>query len=102
MNLTINDCNSNSLYSEWFVDITLDNNQLIQQPFFNGYGLTDFPSQSQWIQALQNSLPQLINYNLGYYINNSTLYVQNLLCGQNLQNQTFELNVGINFSINCS
>ena len=102
MNLTINDCNSNSLYSEWFVDVTLDNNQLIQQPFFNGYGLTDFPSQSQWIQALQNSLPQLINYNLGYYINNSTLYVQNLLCGQNLQNQTFELNVGINFSINCS
>lgn len=102
VDLSLNDCDSNSLLSQWFVDIKLNGTQLIQYQFYTGYGLTDFPTQSQWLNALQTVLPQLNNYNLGYYINNSTLYVQSLLCGQQLQNQNFELNVGINFSISCN
>ena len=52
--------------------------------------------------ALNNYLPQLNNFNLSYYISNSTLYVQNLDCGQDFLNQTFKLNVGINFSLACN
>jgi hypothetical protein len=103
--LTFNDCDLNSLYSTWYVDINVGGNQLIQQSFFDGYGLNNsdsFPTQSQWVSALQTYLPQLNNYNLNYYISNSILYVQNLDCGQDFLNQTFNLNVGINFSLACN
>ena len=102
---TFTDCDLNSLYSIWYVDINVGGNQLIQQSFFEGYGLTGpqaYPTQGQWVVALNNYLPQLNNFNLSYYISNSTLYVQNLDCGQDFLNQTFKLNVGINFSLACN
>jgi hypothetical protein len=103
--LTFTDCDLNSLYSVWYVDINVGGNQLIQQPFFEGYGLNGaqaYPTQGQWSVALNNYLPQLNNFNLSYYISNSILYVQNLDCGQDFLNQTFKLNVGINFSLACN
>ena len=100
--LTFTDCDLNSLNSLWYVDVNVGGTQIIQEQFYQGYGLQGFPTSTQWVSALQTYLPQLNNHNLSYYINGSTLYVQNMDCGQDFLNQTFELNVGINFSIACS
>jgi hypothetical protein len=100
--LTILDCDINTLVSTWFVDVTVNSNQLIQSQFYQGYGPTDFPTSTEWLSALQTYLPQLNNYNLSFYINNSTLYVQNMNCGQDFLQDTFQLNVGINFSLACN
>jgi hypothetical protein len=100
--LTILDCDINTLISTWFVDVTVGGNQLIQSQFYQGYGPTDFPTPTEWLSALQTYLTQLNNYNLSFYINNSILYVQNMNCGQDFLQDTFELNVGINFSLACN
>ncbi len=90
------------MISTWFVDVTVGGNQLIQSQFYQGYGPTDFPTPTEWLSALQTYLTQLNNYNLSFYINNSILYVQNMNCGQDFLQDTFELNVGINFSLACN
>jgi hypothetical protein len=102
ISLSILDCDINTLLSTWYVDVTVNGNQLIQSQFYQGYGPTDFPTSAEWLTALQTYLPQLNNYNLSFYINNSTLYVQNMNCGQDFLQDTFQLNMGINFSLACN
>ena len=50
----------------------------------------------------QRNLSVIHNYNLSFYINNSTLYIQNMTCGQDFLQDTFQLNMGINFSLACN
>ena len=102
ISLSILDCDINTLISTWYVDVTVNSNQLIQSQFYQGYGPTDFPTSAEWLSALQTYLPQLNNYNLSFYINNSTLYIQNMNCGQDFLQDTFQLNMGINFSLACN
>jgi hypothetical protein len=102
ISLSILDCDIDTLISTWYVDVTVNSNQLIQSQFYQGYGPADFPTSAEWLSALQTYLPQLNNYNLSFYINNSTLYIQNMNCGQDFLQDTFQLNMGINFSLACN
>ena len=103
-----NDCLVNTLTSEWYVDVRLNGNQIIDYKFFDGYGYsvsgTSFPTQVNWLNALYDSLPQMINEGLTFNIDETTNIVtifNNNCISLNNQNN-FELNVGINFDIICN
>jgi hypothetical protein len=99
--LTISDCQLNSLKTTWYVDLRLEGNILIQAPFYTGYGQTDVPTNTQWKTALTNSLPQLTQYSLGYFINGTMLTISNLTMTPMNLGELLSLNVGINIEINC-
>lgn len=98
---TANQCNLNSIQSVWYVDLRLDSQILVQQPFYYGYGSTDVPNLSQWISAIQTNLSSLYTYGLDYYINGNTLVVSNSNCYPNFTDKTLTLNVGVDITINC-
>ena len=100
--LTLNQCYQNSVLTDWYVDLKINNEQIIQELFYTGYGMSDVPTSSQWKNALLNYLPQLYNYGYTYYLNGNTLTITNLSClTQNIVD-TVSLNVGINININCT
>jgi hypothetical protein len=103
-----NDCLLNTLQSDWYIDIRIDGTPIIIYPFFNGVGYTNpalsAPSDTDWVDGLNNALVGLLDYGLDYIINvddeTITIYNDNCLPIQTTQN--FELNVGINFDILCN
>ena len=99
--LTLNQCYQNSVQTEWYVDLRINNQILIQDSFYNGYGYNDVPTDSEWRNALIDYLPTLYDYGYTYFLNGNKLTITNLGCvSQNLQ-ETVVLNVGINININC-
>jgi hypothetical protein len=99
---TLNQCHQNSVLTDWYVDLTIDGQQIIKEYFYTGYGMSDVPTNTQWRNALINYLPQLYNYGYTYYLNGNTLTVTNLACLTSNVIDTISLNVGINININCS
>jgi hypothetical protein len=100
--LTLNQCDQNSVQTEWFVDLRVGGNILIQENFYFGYGYDDVPTNSQWRNALIDYLPILYNYGYTYFLNGNEITITNLNClPQNIQ-ETLTLNVGINIDINCA
>jgi hypothetical protein len=102
----LNDCQLNSLNTEWFIEIKINNNVLIQYSFFNGVGYIDkllsSPSTNDWDNALIVALNDLKNYGYDYYFtNNDTVVIYNLICSVSDVGLNFTLNVGINFNITC-
>jgi len=99
--LTLNQCNQNSVQTEWYVDLRINNQILIQESFYFGYGYNDVPTNLDWRTALIDYLPILYDYGYTYFLNGNTLTITNLGCiTQNLE-ETVYLNVGINININC-
>jgi hypothetical protein len=103
-----NDCLVNTLTSEWYVDVRLNGNQIIDYKFFDGYGYsvsgTSFPTQTNWLNALYDSLPQLIDSGLTFNIDETTnvVTIYNNNCMTLSGTDNLELNVGINFDIICN
>jgi hypothetical protein len=100
--LTLNQCYENSILSNWYVDLTIGGEQIIKEPFYTGYGLSDVPTNSQWRNALINYLPQLYNYGYTYYLDGNTLTITNLASLTQNISDTVLLDVGINININCT
>jgi hypothetical protein len=106
--LTLNDCNQNSVLTEWYVDLVIDGQQIIKELFYTGYGILDVPTPNQWRFALLNYLPQLINYGYSYSFNSDNLVsgniltITNLNCLNNTTISSVSLYVGINININCA
>jgi len=100
--LTINECILSSLVSEWYVDIRIDGNSIVQEPFFTGYGINQVPTQLQWTNAIIANLGELNDNGYYGYLDGNTLYVRTLGCVFSISNNPLELNVGINLSINCN
>jgi hypothetical protein len=103
----LNDCQLNTLNTEWFVDIKINNTDIIRTSFFNGVGYLDLslssPSTTDWDNALVVALNDLKNYGYDYYFtNNDTVVIYNLICSSSSVGLNFNLNVGINFNITCS
>jgi hypothetical protein len=99
--LTLNQCYANSVLSNWYVDLKINGQQIIKEPFYIGYGITDTPSAIQWRLALIQYLPQLINYQYAYVLNGNRLTITNLLCLDNTTPTSVSLDIGINININC-
>lgn len=99
-------CNINSLISTWYVDLILNGNILVHNEFFTGYGnsnpIASYPSQSDWLNALETSLTNLQSEGLNYVINNDdTVTVYNGNCIPLSVTQDFKIDVGINFNLLC-
>ncbi len=100
--LTLNQCYLNSVLSDWYVDLSINEVQIIKEYFYTGYGITDVPTNAQWRNALINYLPQLYDYGYTYSLEGNILTITNLTClTQNIVD-TVSLNVGINININCT
>jgi hypothetical protein len=100
--LLITDCVLNSLKSNWYVDLRLGNEIIIQEQFYTGFGPTDVPTNTAWRTALINNLPQLTAYNLGYFLNGNDLTIYNLTMTPINIGENLFLNVGINIEISCN
>ena len=100
--LTLNQCYQNSVQTEWYIDLRINNQILIQNTFYSGYGYNDVPTELQWRNSLIYYLPILYDYGYTYYLNGNNITITNLGCNsENLQDTVF-LNVGININIKCS
>lgn len=97
----LTDCQANSLYSQWYVDVKINGTQVIQSKFFEGYGTSQVPTNSQWKSALIFNLSQLIEDGYYFYVNGNTVTVYNLTCANSTETTTLQINVGINIDINC-
>jgi hypothetical protein len=112
----LDDCLYENLKSVWYVEMRLNGDDIIKDPFFVGSGLTtsmSVPSNSVWTVALVNSLKSLLNYGYAYYFSRNNIIVEdggqfnqivvyNTICSVNSTDVNFELNVGINFEILCN
>jgi hypothetical protein len=99
--LTLNDCIQNSVQTEWYVDLRVNNEILIDESFYYGYGYTDVPTNIMWRNALIEFLPMLYDYGFTYFLNGNTLTITSLACSDVAGTDVLTLNVGINISINC-
>ena len=105
--IDINNCVLDSVVSNWFVDIRIDNVVVYQQSFFTGYGYTDpnlsVPTDETWLNAVVTGLDTLINFGYDYYLtDDDKVVVFNQICSVSEVGVNFKLNMGINFQIYCS
>jgi hypothetical protein len=100
--LTINDCILNSINSQWYLRLKIGNDIIINQYFYQGYGVNDAPTTYLWRTTLIDNLYKLFQYGFTYTLNANKLTITNLGCvTANLQ-ETVSLEACINLSINCS
>jgi hypothetical protein len=95
-------CNTNTLMTDWYIDLKIAGQLFIQEKFYSGIGLLDVPTNLYWKQSLETYLPKLINDGFNYLISGDTLYISTSGCLPKYTNKEFELNVGLNFSITCN
>jgi hypothetical protein len=100
--LTLGNCVQTSVESNWYVDLRINGDIIIQELFYTGYGLTDVPTNAAWRNALILYLPNLYDYGFTYFLNGNTLTITSLTCEPRNLNETLSLNVGINIDINCN
>ena len=100
--LTLSQCSQNSVGTDWYVDLKINDEQIIQELFYTGYGMSDVPTSTQWKNALLNYLPQLYNYGYTFNLPSNTLTISNLACLTQNVTDTVLLNIGINININCT
>ena len=100
----IMNCDQTSISTEWYVNIKFNENLIVNYKFFDGVGLNSplsTPTPTQWLDALNSQLDELLNYGLNYVILDNNLSITNLTCNNFVLGNEFELNVGINFDISC-
>lgn len=101
-NIDITECLINTLVSEWYINLKINDSTLINTVFFTGFGPNQVPSLDQWINALLNNLDTLNNYGYYGYIDGSELFVRTLTCVFSIRDINLELNIGIDLKINCN
>lgn len=94
-------CDFNSVVSNWFIDCRLDDEILIQEPFYTGYGSNDKPTYSQVMDAIDDKLVKLYQHGLNYYFSGNKLIVSNSTCYDDFTNKRLYLNIGIDIQIYC-
>jgi hypothetical protein len=99
--LTLNDCIQNSVETNWYVDLRIGDEIIIQELYYTGYGLNDVPSNRAWRNALIQYLPQLYDFGFTYFLNGNVLTITNLTCTERNIGEILSLNSGINIGINC-
>lgn len=109
----LNDCVLNTLTTEWYVELYIDDVLVVETPFFNGVGYQQptlsSPSTTQWDDALTQSLNDLKTFGYDYYyfevptdLVTSKVGVYNPICNINETGVNFKMNVGININILCN
>jgi hypothetical protein len=83
--LTINDCILNSINSQWYLRLKIGNDTIINQYFYQGYGINDV-LRLIYETTLIDNLYKLFQYGFTYTLNPNKLTITNLGCvTENLQ-----------------
>ena len=103
----LNDCILDGLVTEWYINIQVSGNTLVNYSFFNGYTYSfnpyNAPNVSQYDTALTNALDSLIYFGYDYYLtDDNNIVVFNQICQENDSGLDFKISIGINFEIFCS
>jgi len=102
INTILSECpGANSVMSDWYVDLRIGEEILIQRQFYSGIGINDVPSNDDWETALFNFLPSIVNYGLTYSLEGTSLKIVNLGNQPLYLNKNLTLNVGINIELTC-
>ena len=101
-NLVLDECSTNSLISQWFVQISVNDVVKVNNSFFNGTTMSQVPNDNQWRNALVIGLNQFLNDGFFYFFVGNQVTIYNLKCENNLSTQKLDINVGINFTIQCN
>lgn len=104
-NLSLTDCELNTLVSNWVIEILIDNEIQYYQEFYIGYGystINSYPSPPQWLSILIGGLDSLENLGYSYYLTNDEVVIYNSNCSFNGPSSNIKINVGISFEIICS
>jgi hypothetical protein len=94
--------NSNTLITDWYLVLSVGGTVLINEKVYTGFGLLQAPTNSDWLNYLNTYLPNVINYGYNYFFDEDMLYFYNAGCEATNQNKQFQLNIGLDFSINCN
>jgi len=102
--LTPNDCILNTVTSLWYVELKYNGVPLVSNQFATTVGYQNFPSANDWYNALIGSLDDLQTFGFDYDIDtkNNSVAIYNINCIPVDNENVFEINVGINFSILCN
>jgi hypothetical protein len=97
-----NNCQINTIVSNWFVDVRVNGTILTQYGFFEGIGTNGFPTSSQWVTALSEAFDGLLTDGYSYNIDETDqeIVVFNNNCQPNFDE--LQINVGINFEVYCN
>jgi len=103
--LILTNCVLNTLNVKWYVEIKLNGVVIALEQFSenNGYSL-DPTINDQWVNGVSTALQTLDTLGIYYAIdtNNETIIIYNNNCVPYDKDDTFEINVGINFDILCN
>lgn len=97
----VSDCDLSTTESEWYVDIRLEDEILTQNKFYNGYGSTDIPNETQWFDGVEAGLKYLYQEGLYYTLNESVLTISNIGCNDNFTDKRLRVSIGVNVNLNC-
>ena len=102
--LNLDDCILNTILVQWYVDIRFNGTPLIIEPFAITSGYFNYPTNQQWLDGLNSTFIALQNDGYTYFIDetNNTITVFNVNCIPISVEDTFEINVGINYTILCN
>ena len=100
-NLNPEICTQNSVNSKWYMILTIGSQTIINEYFYNGFGISDAPSDYLWRTTLINNLYKVYQYGYTYTLNGNKLTITNLRSVSNNTSEEVNLSVGINLSINC-
>lgn len=105
--VNLNNCDTNTISTNWYVDLQVNGTTIVQYPFFNGFGYnisgTSYPSQTTWLDSLTLALEDLTNYGYSYsFTDENTVIIYNEICSLPQTGFNFKINVGINFNILCN
>jgi len=105
--IVLNDCVTNTLSTQWYVEIIIDGVELYKFKFFDGVGynfpLISYPSKQEWYNAVIDGLNTLVNFGYDYYLkDDETAVVYNGVCSVSEVGIDFKINMGINFTISCT
>ncbi len=99
---TLTDCITTTVSVGWYVNIQENGTTIANDKFYTTTGISDAPTNTDWKNALTNTLNTLIDD--GYYYTFSTegttLTIRRLTCEDETIN--LKVNVGIDFSIFCN
>ena len=101
-NILLSDCSTSSLNSSWYVEIKINGSVLVTSSFFSGVGTTQVPNNSQWRTAVNLALSQLLSFSYYYLFVGDVVTIYNLLCPPSQDLVAVDINVGINFTIECN
>ena len=98
---TQSQCDQTSVISTWYIDCRLDDNILIQSPFFTGYG-DETPTTTEILNGIETELDTLYSFGLNYYLAGNNLIVSNTTCYDSFTDKTLYINIGVDIDINCT